>query len=197
VKVNSLFLLAGLAIAILLACVPASDVKAGNTITGIAEIPSFLAQINHYEAEDAMVPGSGTQTCRIATLIEDEAASGGKALHFATISPAPPGYVVLWGPYQPLPPGDYAALFRMRISDNDFAVPLAAVEVTEESEQQTNPKVIAKAELTGRSFPEAGRFFIFFQPFHVDKEARVELRILWYAKTELDVDYRAIAIKQD
>jgi hypothetical protein len=104
--------------------------------------------------------------------------------------------VVLWGPYETLPPGDYVALFRMRIADNDFAIPLVVVEVTAEGEQQANPRVIAKADLTGRSFPEPDRFFIFPQPFHLDKEARVELRILWYTKTDLDVDYRAIAVKQ-
>jgi hypothetical protein len=196
VKIKSLYLLTLLTTAIILACVPPSEVKVGNSITGVGEVPSYLSQIRHYEAEDAMVPGRGTQTCRIATMIDDKDASGGKALHFATTSPAPPGYVVLWGPYEMLPPGDYVALFRMRIADNDFAIPLVVVEVTAEGEQQANPMVIAKADLTGRSFPESGRFFIFPQPFHLDKEARVELRILWYTKTDLDVDYRAIAVKQ-
>jgi hypothetical protein len=194
--IKSIYSLALVPLAILLACVPASDVKTGNSITGVAEAPSYLTQLRHYEAEDAMVPGRGTQTCRIATMLEDQAASGGKALHFATTSPAPPGYVVLWGPYETLPPGDYVALFRMRISDNNFAIPLVVTEVTEESEQQADPKVIAKADLTGKSFPEAGRFFIFPQPFHLDRDARIELRILWYTKTDLDVDYRAIAVKQ-
>jgi len=195
-KIKIIYFMILSAFAFLLACVPPSDVKAGNNLTGVSEVPSYLVQIRHYEAEDAMVPGRGTQTCRIATLIDDKAASGEKALRFATTSPAPPGYVVLWGPYETLPPGDYVALFRMRISDNDFAIPLVVVEVTEESEQQANPKVIAKADLTGKSFPETGRFFIFPQPFHLDREARVELRILWYTKTDLDVDYRAIAVKQ-
>lgn len=142
-----------------------------------------------------MTPGKGTQSSRIATLIEDKAASDGKALRFATTSPAPPGFVVLWGPYQTLAAGDYVALYRMRVSDNNFAIPIVETEVTEESEQQTSPKVIAKAELTGKSFPEPDRFFIFALPFHLERDARIELRILWFTKTDLDVDYRAISRK--
>ena len=187
--------LAGFALALMLACVPPSDVKAGNSFTGVSEVPPYLTQIYHYEAEDALTPGKGTQSTRIATLIEDKAASDGKAVRFATTSPAPPGFVVLWGPFQTLPPGDYVALYRMRVSDNNFAIPIVEIEVTEESVQQTSPKVIAKAELTGSSFPESDRFFIFALPFHLDSEVRIELRILWFTKTDLDVDYRAISRK--
>jgi len=192
VKVGTIYIV-GFALALLLACVPPSEVKAEHSITGISEVPPYLTQIYHYEAEDAMTPGKGTESSHNATVIEDKAASEGKALRFATTSPAPPGFVVLWGPFQPLPPGDYVALYRMRVPDNDFAIPIVETEVTEESEQQTSPKVIAKAELTGKSFPEIDRFFIFAQPFHLDRDARIELRVLWFTKTDLDVDYRAIS----
>ena len=179
--------------ALLMACMPPTDVKSSRTSVGLPDLPNIYSSIKRYEAEDALSPGKGTQASKIAVLIDDKDASGGKALRFATTSPAPVGYVVMWGPYETLPAGDYVAIYRLKVSDNNFVMPMLALQVTAQNAQQASPQVISKIDLIGKSFPEQERYFLFTLPFRLDGEARVEMRILWYTLTDLDVDYRSIA----
>lgn len=189
-----LILMLILLVTLLPACAPRTPVKSPVTVESNAEIPDTLEQIRRIEAEDTPIKTGFAQAGDGFIIIDDPGASRGKALHYPIDAPRLDSDVILWGPYEELEAGSYVAIWRIRISDNGFIVPVAALEVTSEDKSNAKSEQAAKAELTGKEFPEAGRFFIFSLPFQLKQTSRVELRLRWYGQTDIDVDYRAIAI---
>ena len=176
------------------ACVPNAKVESSNKLTIDPKMPDSLQQIKRYEAEQTKTSGENAQTIPEAQIIDHDGASNFKALHYPQKAPRPNGDVVIWGPYETLQAGDYAAIYRISLSDVDYVIPLVSVDVTAEEATSGKPQVIAKADLPGTKFDEAGRFLIVTLPFKLTRQARVELRVRWYGQTDMDLDYRAIAI---
>ncbi|MGK7344341.1 MAG: DUF2079 domain-containing protein [Candidatus Nitrospinota bacterium M3_3B_026] len=96
----------------------------------------------------------------------------GLAYH-AVEGQSPPGYLV-YGPYIRLRPGDYRALFRMKI-DRAFGGAAALLDVAAD-EGRT---ILAARGLTGHGFGEAGKWRVFELPFRVEGAPRekVEFRV--------------------
>ena len=183
-----------LLVTLLPACAPRTPVKSPVSVDSNAELPDTLEQIRRFEAEDTPIKTGFAQAGDGFIIIDDPGASHGKALHYPIDAPRLDSDVILWGPYEELEAGSYVAIWRMRVSDNGFIVPVAALEVTSEDKSNAKSEQAAKADLTGKEFPEAGRFFLFSLPFQLKQTSRVELRLRWYGQTDIDVDYRAIAI---
>ena len=132
-----------------------------------------------YEAEHFRV-GTGMR-------VEDAQASANRAV-FADVSTDDAGFLVS-GHYQLLPPGNYRALFRLKVDKNEPHKEVAGIDVC----CQHGRMILASRYLFGTDFSFANKYQDFILPFTILGEEEVEFRVyfsntvnLWADRIELN-----------
>ncbi len=142
-----------------------------------AEMPAGAYEVaGAFEAED-LAHNSGRA-------IEDQAASGGVAWE-AVEGTDEGGTHVVWGPYQPLPAGEYLVAFRLR---GDVPAPEGVVlDVFDYYRAQEGKEgLLARAGLAGGTLGESYSETVL--PFRREEAGKTEYRVWWGGKGRVVVD---------
>jgi hypothetical protein len=113
----------------------------------------------------------------------DPSASGGLALrsdpHIGGSSYA------LFGPHRTLPPGNYQALFRLKLEGKKDNRPVLDLDIATEG----GTRLLNRMEITEKSFAEANRYTEFKLPFRLEDTEEVEFRIFSRHQVPFWVDW--------
>jgi len=134
-----------------------------------------LAHVRTYEAED--MPG------RVGEVVADPDAHGGRARR-ARAGAGSRGHLV-FGPYDAsVLPGQYVALFRMKVGENSSA----ALACTIDAAHAPTMDPTVQRELASAAFTRAGAYEYFALPFERIARGQMEFRVLSTGTADLTVD---------
>lgn len=91
-----------------------------------------------------------------------------------------------FGPYVSYPRGKYLAYFRLKVSNNKGTEPVATIQATHPHHGEQ--RVLAKREIKGIDFSEAGRYQDFYLYFDLAEQTRLEFRTYFSKKTDVWVE---------
>ena len=119
----------------------------------------------------------------IGEVVDDASSPYGAALKATQRDVA--GGILVYGPYLPLMPGEYTAIFRLK-SGARTQEPVALLEVTAD----LGRKIIGRVSITGLDFPESEKWKMFELPFSIRGEPveNIELRVIYLGATDVSVD---------
>ncbi len=91
---------------------------------------------------------------------------------------------LVYGPYIPLPPGDYSVQFRIKTTRNAPNNAIAILDVCGHSGQ----KIYSQRDITGDDFKTSGKYEIFTLYFHLKEKDNLEWRVYFTGLADVWVD---------
>ena len=91
---------------------------------------------------------------------------------------------LVYGPYIPLPPGDYSVQFRIKTTRNAPNNAIAILDVCGHSGQ----KIYSQRDITGDDFKTRGKYEIFTLYFHLKEKDNLEWRVYFTGLADVWVD---------
>jgi hypothetical protein len=117
-------------------------------------------------------------------VVNDTDALSGQSVLFSQGAPTFGTYGPVW---MSLAPGNYTAVYRLKVTDNQPTAPVASLLVTENS---TSPVTLAQRTVSSSDFDQPGKFQDFTVNFTLgDLSQGIQIKMTYYNSTNLYIDY--------